>query len=543
MSRIWSQSKNQVLLKVNPEPANTSTRSAMGLLGRWLDSQWGFVRFSLYLLLGTILSWAFAPHNIFPVIFVIFPILILLIDNATSVKQAFWRGWGFGLGFYISSLSWIGHSFAQQDAFPAWLAPFAILGLCSVLAVYQGLVFAVVKRFWQPGWRRVMLFALIWTLVEIVRAWAFSGFPWHLVGSLWSEWSWMLQSVAWVGVFGLSFLTVLAASSVVVLLDQGVQRFVMPVCCACLMVGTAFYGMQRVAGATDEVYTGLTLRLVQANVKQREKWVSWLIPEHFASHLNLSRGNKLDGEAEGIDVLIWPETAVQNEDFDRQGAIERWMISRLLEPGSIAITGAPRYVEHSGGADWYNSVFVVDRRAEIVGSYDKHHLVPFGEYIPLADLLGKVGLSSLTGTGFSKGDGPVSLAIPGVPAFSPTICYEAVFPGNVIDPNDRPSWLLNLTNDGWFGTSGGPYQHLALARMRAVEEGMALVRAASTGISTVFDPYGREKSRLAAGQRGYLDSALPKPLMSGFASWPLKWLILGVVFVLCSLSVFFGKRN
>ncbi|MGB8275282.1 MAG: apolipoprotein N-acyltransferase, partial [Alphaproteobacteria bacterium] len=266
---------------------------------------------------------------------------------------------------------------------------------------------------------------------------------------------------------------------------------------------------------------GVGLKLVQPNIAQDHKWREDLRLTHLARHLEMSKNTGPADEtvrvlpaAQPVTDIIWPETAAPFL-VDQDNAI-RAVIAGVTPKGGLVITGAPRATPQGVEPfEVWNSVIAVDNRGEVAGTYDKFHLVPFGEYLPLRALIPPwLGLEKLTpgSTDFSRGPGPRTLTLPGLPPVGPLICYEIIFPSDVLDPAHRPDWLLNLTNDGWYGISSGPYQHFVSARFRAVEEGLPVVRAANTGISGVIDPYGRVLASLPLGHGGIIESPLPKPL-------------------------------
>ncbi|MFC3050319.1 apolipoprotein N-acyltransferase [Kordiimonas pumila] len=496
----------------------------------WLDGKSIYGRAFLAFIAGALLSRCFAPVNMFPLVFLAIPVCLLLVSHARGGRDAFAAGWWFGLGLFSVGLNWVGHSFTQQDQVPAILAPFAVFFLAAILALYQGIVFWVSWRLGVRGWRLVLVFAAIWTLMEVARSIWFSGFPWHLIGSMWADWLSVAQILYLIGIYGLSFLTLLVAGSFFLFFDRGgfsMRGLYVP--CAALVVlaivaGTGYYRLHTHATRFD---LDVSMRLVQANVPQREKWISYLIDDHFDSHMQLSRSSDKNGKAEGIKLLIWPETAVQRESFDREGSLLRWRMSKLLDFGSYALTGAPRYTEENDEIKYYNSLIAINSKAELYARYDKNHLVPFGEYMPFADFLRAIGLSQLAGdVAFASGTELKTISLPGVPSFSPLICYESLFSGHVIRLDDRPEWLLNISNDGWFGMTEGPYQHLAQARLRAIEEGLPLVRSTSTGISAVIDSYGRTVSSLGLGKMGTVESPLPLSIEPPLVSSMLRNLLM-----------------
>lgn len=470
----------------------------------------------LLILLGASFSFAFQPYNIAPVVFLIIPILVWVIDRAPSARAAFTRGWFFGFGLFVKGMSWVGHSFTMQDEVPEWLAPIAVVALSAVLASFKGLAFAIAKQLSVPGVMRIVSFSAAWLIAEMMQGSLFTGLPWLLLGSIWADWTAMLQGAALVGIYGLSLATVFIAAAPALFLETTPTIYSRwtPVAATCLLIVWAGFGIGRLSIAEVDVFPGFKMRLVQARIDQRDKWLSYLLEDHFSEHLRLTRQGSSTGKAENIDLIIWPETAVP-ENLSRRTSLMRYRLSQLVGRGAHIITGAPRIIPNEDGSrQIYNSLYALDEDANIAVQYDKFHLVPFGEYLPFGSFLRLLGLDQLTGggEGFNEGPGPRTLKIDGVPSFSPLICYEVIFPDRVSDWQDRPEWLLNVTNDAWFGLSEGPYQHLALARIRAVEEGLSMVRVAGSGITTVIDPLGRTVASMAVGAKGIIDSALPMPL-------------------------------
>ncbi len=468
------------------------------------------------MVLGVGFSYAFQPYNMAPVVFLIMPLLVWIIDRAPNTREAFARGWFFGFGMFINGMSWVGYSFTMQDEVPESLAPIAVVALAAVLAAFKGLAFALAKRLAVSGVMRIVSFTCAWMIAETLQGSLFTGLPWLLVGSMWADWTAMLQGAALVGVYGLSLVTVFIAASPALFLEPeptNVSRWT-PVAAMGLLIVWAGFGIGRLNITEVDVFPGFKMRLVQARIEQQDKWLSYLLEDHFSEHLKLTRQGSASGKAENIDLIIWPETAVP-ENLSLRSSLMRYRLSQLVPRGGHIITGAPRIMANEDGSRRiYNSLFALDEQADVVAQYDKFHLVPFGEYLPFGSFLRLFGLDQLTGggEGFRQGPGPRTITIDGVPAFSPLICYEVIFPDKVSDWQDRPEWLLNVTNDAWFGLSEGPYQHLALARMRAVEEGLAMVRVAGSGITAVIDPLGRNIASMQVGSKGIIDSSLPMPL-------------------------------
>ena len=483
------------------------------------EAQKGRKLYGLYLfliVLGIGFSYAFQPYNMAPLVFLILPILIWVVDRAPSVRAAFVRGWFFGFGLFIKAMSWVGHSFTMQDEVPEWLAPIAVIALSIVLAAFKGLAFVIAKRLIVPGPMRIVSFSCAWLIAEMLQGSLFTGLPWLLLGSIWADWTAMVQGAALVGVYGLSLVTVFIAASPALFIEPARTLYSRwtPVVAMSLLIVWAGFGIGRLNITEVDVFPGFKMRLVQARIAQPDKWLSYLLEDHFSEHLRLTRQGSASGMADSIDLIIWPETAVP-ENLSRRSSLMRYRLSQLVGRSGHIITGAPRIVPNEDGSRRiYNSLYVLDEDANLEAQYDKFHLVPFGEYLPFGPAMRLFGLDQLTGggQGFNEGPGPRTINVQGIPPFSPLICYEVIFPDRVSDWQDRPQWLLNVTNDAWFGLSSGPYQHLALARLRAVEEGLAMVRVAGSGITAVIDPLGRDLARMEVGAKGIIDSSLPMPL-------------------------------
>jgi apolipoprotein N-acyltransferase len=434
--------------------------------------------------------------------------LVHLLQGAERRRQAALLGWCFGFGHFVAGLYWIAIAFfADAERFGALAVP-AVLLLCAYLALYPALagLLAGLRRWHQPSVAALAL-ALAWTLGEWLRANVLWGFPWNLVGYAWIELLPVAQLAALTGVYGLSLLAVLAGGLPATLLTDQPGRWRAPLAGVVLVALIAAGGAWRLAGAEPDFVEGATLRLVQGNVAQHHKWDPARRAEWFERHLSLSADPS--GRA---TVVIWPESATPYQ-LETDAEARRY-IAEAVPPGGLVITGGERFDLESDPPRAWNSLFALDQAGAIRARYDKHQLVPFGEFLPWRSVLAALGLEKVTaGTfDFLPGPGPQTLDLPGLPPVSPLICYEVIFTGAVLDPAARPAWLLNITNDAWFGRSSGPYQHLAMARLRTIEEGLPLVRSANTGISAVIDPWGRVLERLPLNQTGTLESGLPQPL-------------------------------
>lgn len=494
----------------------------------------------LALLNGILLSRAFSPVNLFPLLFFCVPVMVLMSMKARNWAEAYLMGWWTGIGFLAISLSWIGHSFYMQGPnpnVPPALAPFAVFALSAYLSLYIGAAFALTRRLTHRPIAGVIVFASAWTMMELARGHAFTGFPWHIMSAVWVDWPAPLQMVYYLGSYGASFVTVLIAGlPVLAVLGAGRARIAAPVL-SLVLIGLVFSaGAARLAGTETRYHETMTMRLVQPNLDQRMLWIRSRWDEYFQKQVSLSRTRDGSGKATGIRMLIWPESGVRSVRFDRDGSLERYRVGQLLDHGAYAFVGAPRYDGVPPQGTYRNSMLAVSSSADLHARYDKVHLVPFGEYIPFTEFFNSIGLGHIGGgAAFTPGQEKDTVILPGIPDFSPLICYEAIFPGEVLGNGQRPLWILNITNDGWFGSTEGPHQHLGLAKMRAVEEGLPLVRNAITGISAVVDPLGRTLHSLGIGKEGVIDATLPRavappPLSSRMRIWLCLALSVAVIF-------------
>jgi apolipoprotein N-acyltransferase len=535
----------------------------------WLSGRSLLVRMGLALLAGALSALAFEPFSFPPVFFLTLPSLVWMLDGVApfgrwapeskgaeegSEKARFWRsffsafaiGWAFGTGTFLLGLYWVAEAFyVEADVF-GWMAPFAVLFLSIGLGLFTGLSCSLARLFWVAGYGRLAVLAVCWTAGEWLRGHVLTGFPWNTVaqGTVVSEA--MMQSVALLGPYGLGFVVFLAACGLAAYDPRfayersALSRSIWQAPMAALLVLALLWigGALRLATAGEETVAGVRLRVVQPNIPQDQKWLKENRTSIVGQYMRLSASAPSD-----FTHLIWPESALPFL-LEREPILRR-AFGRLLEPGQSLILGAVRSepAEEPGQRDdYFNAVHVIGDEGDILATYDKAHLVPFGEYLPMQGLLEAIGLEQLTRLrgGYASGPGPVTLAVPDAPAVSPLVCYEIIFPGKVTARGPRPGWIVNVTNDAWFGTSGGPYQHLAQARLRAVEEGLAVVRAANTGISAVIDPYGRLLGTIAIETEGVLDRPLPKALAPTPYARFGDWLLLLMLF--SALSLVLGRE-
>ena len=470
---------------------------------------------------GLLTVAALPPIYAIPALWIAFPMLLWLLDQCASWRCAALIGWAFGFGHFLGGLNWITNAFfVDAETFGPLALPalfFMVGGMSVFLAAVCGAIHVIppLHADAMPDERttrtaaRALLFGAAWTLSEWVRNWIFTGFPWNPIATVWTETVTpiglaMMQSASVVGTFGLSFLTVTAAGLAAVLGHaprwRGAWTWALTPLVVLAIVGGV--GAVRLSTTAEKFAPGVKLRLVQPNIPQADK-----LRPGFREKLLLDRVEmSLRDRPDDVTAVIWGEAAVTY--FLNSDVAHRRVAALAAPAGGMLITGADRVESRE---TIFNSLYVITPENEVTAIYDKHHLVPFGEFMPWRAM---VPFDTLTaGTDFSRGTGPATITVAGLPPFGPLICYEVIFPGQVTASTaPRPQWLLNLTNDSWFGTATGPYQHFATARLRTVEEGLPLVRVADTGISAVVDGQGRVVKSLGLGQRGVIDALLPTPV-------------------------------
>jgi apolipoprotein N-acyltransferase len=502
----------------------------------WVASLEGWQRALFAAALGVLSLPAFAPLHLWPVLFLTFGPLVWLLDGCHRdhrelggrLKCAALIGFWFGFGYFLAGLYWVAEAFLVEPWRHGWLIPFVMTALPAGMALFFVVAAVLAMLMWWQGAARAFALAVALGLAEYARGHVVTGLPWNLVGYSILGGDAMMQIASLFGVYALSLLAVLLFVSPAAIaapegsgLGGGKGTIALAASLLLLLGAGTLWGEQRLAHA-DSAGTGIKVRIVQADIDQAEKWRPENSAEIFNDYLDLTKSGA--GGLGGISLVVWPETAVPFLLADSPQALS--LIAEALPEGTSLLVGSARLVEERDAQGTltatriFNSLLVIDDKGEVLNAYDKIHLVPFGEYLPFQDFMESLGFMQLTGVrgGFSAGTGPRLLAIPGAPPASPLICYEIIFPDDVVDISEkrvvdiseRPGWLLNITNDAWFGSSAGPYQHFHQARVRAVEQGLPLVRAANTGISAMVDPYGRILAEIGLGEKGAIDSELPK---------------------------------
>ena len=516
----------------------------LALAGRFADKlsgQSGWRRGAAALLAGALSVLALAPFHISPVLFITLPVLFWLSINGQSPNQkaailhAAAAGWWFGFGFHLAGLYWIGSAFlVEADRF-AWLMPFAVTVMPAVLALFFafGMMLAQSCCHYTRARPviRVIYFALALSLSEWLRGTILTGFPWNLLGYAAAYPLVMMQAASAIGIYGLTLwvgivatlpLTVLAALSNKSIRSGPAFAAIAGLAAAPVLAG-AIYGAIMLAEPAPDMVKGATVRIVQPSIPQIDKFDPNKRLAIFQQHLSLTMGGR-NGTARQAAVaksldkvthVIWPEAAMAFLALNSPEALQR--ISDALPDhvaliaGTLRVHGTYDRSKPQGNAV-YNSAIALDGKARLIAAYDKVHLVPFGEYLPFQNTLESLGLEHLTRQrgGFASGKLPrQAMVLPGLPPISMLICYEVIFPGRVVTSGGRAGLLVNITNDAWFGSTTGPYQHFHQARVRAVEQGVPMLRVANNGISGAIDGRGRVLARLALNTRGIVDVKVP----------------------------------
>lgn len=543
--------------RARPHPILSRLAHAVVLSGGWRRRLIAWIA-------GATGALAVAPVDAFAALIVPLGLGVWLIDGcaeaesggalsgrslARSLLAAADAGWWLGFGYFVAGLWWLGSAFlAEADRF-AWALPFGVLGLPAYLALYTGFGFALARLLWTTGPVRILVLATCLTGAEWLRGLLLTGFPWNEFGMALGGNLVLSQVASVIGLHGLTLLVIAMAAAPATLADGGGRpaRFGPPLAAAVLLLALAGYGGLRLARAGPDDVAGVRLRVMQPNTRIDSDF-TYANKEPLVRHyLELSdRATSPDTPGlSGVTHLVWPESAfpfIVSRDAEALSTI-----GAALPQGTMLITGAARL--ERGPADaggrpvplYYNAVQVLASGGSIVGSYDKVHLVPFGEFLPLERLLTTLGVTRFVDVpgGFQAGTSRRVLAVPGLPPVAAIVCYEAIFSGEVVPREarggpDRPGLLLNVTNDAWFGATPGPAQHFAQARLRAIEEGLPLVRSASTGISAIVDPYGRVRAALPVGAENVIDGALPgalpPPIFARFGNMvPLGLLVIALL--------------
>jgi len=490
--------------------------------------------------LGCVSALGFEPHNLWPLTIIAVAALIDRIAASPTNRVAFLQGFCFAVGQFLLTLSWIAKAFTYQANMPAWVGVAAVIALSLYLALFTGAA-SIFPRLMsrQLGLPFVLAFAIAWMFLEWARSFLLTGFAWNPLGIIWLSLLPIAQGASVFGSSGLSGMVVLIAG---LLCLMGRQHWRPALALALIVVAFGVFGFGYARSLQALQTRPIHLRIVQPNISQDDRAIRSEVHRFDAifSELSTKAGSQ-------PRLVLWPEAATAHV-LDREPKA-RTEIAALLGPNDVLLTGSESIVAQEKGTppEYHNSVFAMDSQAALLWRYDKAHLVPFGEYLPLRPLLSRIGLSRVVaGTSdFTVGPGPQTFPLPGFPSVGVQICYEIIFPAHVVDSSHRPDLLFNPSNDAWFGESGPP-QHLAHARLRAIEEGLPIVRSTPNGISAVISPRGELLASIPQHRRGTIDTLTPPPLRPTIFARLGHWAT--VVFALCLVLVgtghhLLGKRR
>lgn len=474
---------------------------------------------------GALAALSMAPLNAWPVLFISLPVLYASIVFARGMWSALLFGWLFGFGYFVCSLSWIGNALLVEGNPYQWAWPLAVSGLPALLAFFPALAMLLAYKFMNlrslTGW---LGFVSLYCGFEWLRGHLFTGFPWNLFGYTWADHLPVLQILWLSDVYTLTWLTLLWASAMAgAVFITGPRRRWPLVLAGMSFVGCYVYGMS-VLPQNVPMRDDVRVRIVQPNIDQAEKWQPGKLAEHFQTHLELSKATETTS---GPTIIVWPETAVSYRILETPQAMEDLRRVLAAQPeNSVLLTG---FLRRDYNDDSYaNSLIMIDRQGAVSNIYDKHHLVPFGEYIPFQKWIPLAPVVQFKG--FQVGAGLHSFDTPSGLRYSPLICYEIIFPGRSIAPGTSPDFIVNVTNDAWYGDSAGPHQHLTQALFRAIETGVPVMRSANTGISAVISPYGHIIERTQLFDRLRIETYVPEQRSAKFFAFhdrsPLSLVIL-----------------
>lgn len=482
----------------------------------------GWRRSLLAVLAGALTVLGQAPFGIFAVCFVTFPLLVWLLDGAIARPSRSWiatawpafaTGWWFGFGYFVAGLWWIGNALFAEAGDYVWLWPFAVLAIPAFLAIFYGLAAVLARMMWSDGIGRIAALAFGFGVAEWLRSFAFTGFPWNAIGYAAMPVPMLMQSASAVGIVGMNALAVFVFSLPAVFAQGRWRAGFSAGLLVALLCAHAGYGYWRLAGVEAPDPGAPLVRIVQPDIEQSEKWDAERRNEIFDTLLALTTEPNATGEKPAI--IVWPETSIPFILTESPDAVAA--IAEALDSDQTLLAGAVRSAETGdgdGGSTYYNSILALNADGVIIDAADKEHLVPFGEYLPFKAIAERLGLKKIADAdrGYSAAETRRTLSLPDGVVVLPSICYEAIFPYEMQADGDPATMIVNVTNDAWYGNTPGPYQHVHQARLRAVENGLPLVRAANNGISGIFDAYGRQLDALGYGVRGAVEARPGAPL-------------------------------
>ncbi len=498
-------------------------------------------KYFISFLAGSAMAFAFAPFYLFFLPLISLPTFFYLLEKTEGKKAIFWLGFSFGFGHFLFLIYWIAIALLVDASQFAWLIPFALTLIPAALALYFSLLALLYKKiinlgFFKQNFQKILIFALCFFIAEFLRSNLLSGFPWMLVGYVWLFNLELAQIGSVFGIYGLSIFAVLV-SLLPVIFYKTKPTLMDKIFAAKIIISLVLsfvYGSYQIKNANLIVDENIKIRLVQANIAQDLKWQGEERFRNFVKHVALTNSKN----PENLKAVIWSESSVPYV-LNKSMALMNYINPAIPENGFL-ITGALRMHENKEENDVFNSVFLLNKQG-VSAHYDKHHLVPFGEYVPLHQFLSFLFLGEVVdsitggGKGFSSGNGPQTIALDDF-SFSPLVCYEVIFSSKVIDKNNAPDVFVNVTNDAWFGNSSGPFQHFDMARMRSIEYGTSLIRVANNGITAFVDPFGKVVASLPRNEMGVLDIKLIKnnkqTIYLNYGNLPLSFLISAIILTL-----------
>ena len=518
---------------------DNATRAAREALTR------AWVRYGAAAVFGLLASLSVAPVHLSAILLISLPALVMLIDATRRaqrpVADAALVGWLFGLGMCLPAYTWIANPFYVEAEKYAFLAPVAMFGMAALMALFVCIGVAIAARLWTNNWTRVLILAAAWSVGELLRGYIATGFPWNLIVYSWADNLAAVQLVSVIGPYGLGMVFVALCASPAIafqpyadgtlpvpaarLVDRIPARVLMAVVGGFLFVyGFGYARLPTPMTAVSDPDPTL-VRLINPNVEQRLKF----LPNGETRLFEQAVGLGQTPADSAVDFIVWPEATTS---FDLASSpVARQHIGEMLHQGQMLLAGSSRVVfDDVAGRRFHNSLQIFDTEGVLTTVYDKSHLVPFGEYVPIKWFFNAIGFEQLTRArgALTPGGGLETIAPDGKPSFSPLICYEAIFPGYVVG-GQRPDFLLNVSDDSWFGKAWGPRQHFVSARMRTIEEGLPMVRSANQGVTAVIDSYGRIVRKLEPDAEGAIDAVLPKPISPTVYAMLGDWMSLLVL--------------
>ena len=519
----------------------------------------GWRRFALLVVAGAMAGLSIAPWFVVPALFVTFPLWVWCLDGAERRRgwrrvfgPAFTIGFAFGWGYFTIAFHWLGAAFFVEGGIMLALMPFAILALAAIIALFWGLASAAAHLLWSHGAWRIVTLATCITIAEWARGHVLTGFPFDLLGYALTPTDEMMQITSVIGIYGLTFVAALLATTPALIWpadNRSLSRRLLPFFAAIAVIAAQLgFGYNRLVGTVTTERTDISMRLVQPMVYEHSNW-STVDPVGIIDKLLMLSDMRMDPADQGLaDIthLVWPESSLPFFLSTYPDALAR--IARLLPDTTTLLAGIPRQQYEPGETQSsgppFNSLSAIDTSGEVIGTYDKAHLVPFGEYLPFGEFFSQLGIKQFVpgAEGWAPGDARRRLmSLPNAPAFLALICYEILFSGDLGD-TARAQYILNITNDAWFDGSIGPAQHAHHARVRAVEEGLSLIRAANTGLTFATDPLGRVSASIAPGQMAVLDVRPHERLASTIFAQLRYWPLLIALLACLGISLVVSRR-